>query len=734
MTGRLGGVAGAAMGDGQLESGLLNNGWKFRQAMELIFLKYNRPFEDDLLINLEDMTVDTETGQKPWHAVDLNFYKLRKLNKNNCKKKSGKLYEADVSLEQSDKVCEIDVTLTQSENLPKTDVSLELCTSLRSQVGQATEVLKDGQYTGSVSKLQTSVSMGDMNVGDKYEIDVDMLAASNSNLGEQVVVECVGKTKDNPLITFTSSSNLKIGSSPNFHDCNDGLKDTISKELNLSSNSHCGDKDNSKIVALTSSQMPAKPLCIPSNVELDLHKFEDSSCDTMNLEETTPTRVDQTLLESPNDSSGLSNTTLIDVYPSMVASMSNLLDRTYKKEAALRLIQRYRYFQFNVCKSKANTTQNGIKVKVRIDGLKLKRLRGHSVLRLKTCDGVRQMQNKAISPKSSKTLQGNLDANFSLAANVSPRTVLQTNLTSETVGSKFGNLYDSSACCQPLPVSPCNPQSPVEVANYCSTRNTNVSPLNGSAWTNSSSLKSLSSKSSVATVESPSPRINVNHLQNAEQWPVNNSTVTQPDTVVAKCSRSPFERFLCSANTPCSSKQRHSISSAPVPTKLCSVQSLLKPNKTDAFESLYQNLVQNSICLSASMAHPSILNVHSVPRREIASVSLVTCLPSLSSRKRVVCTDQTKETSRVPLKRFRSCPESSSTAREYHCTLYSPRSKQNKEKIAADVFIKWENNRPYSNSATVLPVINSSGNTVSLRLSPQLHNRVCRKLDYSITK
>ncbi|XP_072116347.1 uncharacterized protein [Mobula birostris] len=748
MPGGLGGSVGAAMDGSDLESGLLRNGWRFRQTLEGIFLKYSQPFEDDLIINLEDMTVDTKTGQKPWRAVDLSFCKLRKLNKNNCKKKSGKLYEADVSLELSDKVCEIDVTQTRSEKLSKIDVSLEQCTSLRSQVGQATEVLKDGQYTESISKLQTSVSMGAMNVGDKYEIDVDMLAASNPNLGEQVVVECVGRTKDNPLITFTPTSKLKIGSSPNFHDYNDGLQDTISKELNHSSNSHRDDKDNSKIVALTSSQMPAKPLCIPSNTEVNLHKFEDSRCDTMNLEETTPTRVDQAPMESPSDSSGLSNTTLIDIYPSMVASMSNLLDRTYKKEAASRLIQRYRYFQFNVCKSKTNTTQNGIKVKVRIDGQKLKRLRSHSAIRLKTCEGFKQMQNKAISPKSSKTSQGNLDAKFSLAANVSPRTVLQTNLTSETVGWKFGNLYDNSACCQPLPVSRCNPQSPVEVANYCNTRNTsvfNVSPLNGSAWTNSSCLKSLSSKSNVAIVESPSSRINVDHLQNAEQWPVNNNTVTQPDAVVAKCSRSPCGRLLCSVNTSCCSgkyKRRHSISSASVPTKLCSVQSLLKikPNKTDAFESLYQSLVQNSICLSASMTHPSILNVRSVLRKEIASVSSVTCLPSQLSRKRAACIDQAKETSRLPLKRFRSFPESSSmtqNSQDYYCTqngFYSPRSKQNREKIAADVFIKWENNRPYCNSATVLPVINSSGNTVSLSLSPRLHNRVCRKLDYSITK
>lgn len=30
--------------------------------------------------------------------------------------------------------------------------------------------------------------MGEMNVGDKYEMDADMLATSNSNLGKQIVV------------------------------------------------------------------------------------------------------------------------------------------------------------------------------------------------------------------------------------------------------------------------------------------------------------------------------------------------------------------------------------------------------------------------------------------------------------------------------------------------------------------------------------------------------------------
>ncbi|XP_051869311.1 uncharacterized protein LOC127569059 isoform X2 [Pristis pectinata] len=742
------------MGERDLDSALLANGWKFRMVMERIFEKYSQPFEDDLIINLEDMTFDTETGWKPWCPVDLNFHLPRKRSKNNTKKKSGKLYEADVNPEQSDKLCETDVSQAQAEKLYETDISQELSTCPLSQVDHTTEVLKDGQFTESASKLQTSISMGDMNVGDKYEIDVDMLATSNSNLGSQVVVECVGRTKDNPLITFTPTSKLKIGLSDIYHDCSDGFQDITSKELNHSSKLHHDDKNNSNIVALSSSQILVKPLCVPSSTEVYWHKFDDSGCDGMNLGETASTCSNQTSMKSHDDSSGLSDTTLIDIYPSMVASMSDLLDRTYKTEAASRLIKHYRRLQFNVCKSKTNTTQNGIKIKVRKDAQKLKKLKYHS-MKLKACAGTKQVQDKAISP-SYKTAQENLEGEFTLTANAPSRTVLQTNSTSETECSKFGNLYDDSSFCQPLPLSPCNPQTPIAVANCCKTRKIsvhNVSPLNGStlpklhALTNSGSLKSLSLKSNMAMVELASSRIIVSHLQNAEQCPLNNSTITQPD-VVANCSRSPFGRLLCSANNSYSNegyKRRHSFSSASVPAKFHSVQSLLKTKvkEMDAFETVYQSLVRNEFSLSATVAHPSVLNVHSIPRRERTSVSSITCSPSQLSRKRAACIDQARETSRLPLKKFRSFSESSSSnqnsqevlvlntilqKQDYHCTqrsgFHSPRSKQDREKIAADVFIKNEDNRLYANSATVLPVINSSGNTVSLCLSPRLRNRV----------
>ncbi|XP_069744679.1 uncharacterized protein [Narcine bancroftii] len=582
----------------------------------------SQPFEDDLIINLEDMTYESESGPKDWGSIDVNLYLLRKRSKNISKIKSCESYEVDVNLKQSTKLYEVDVSQAHFEKIDQSDLS----SNLSSQADHTFEVLKDGQSTGKMSKLQTFVSMGNMNVGDKYEIAVDMLATSNSNLEKQVVVECVGRTKDNPLIIFTPLSKLKIGSSHNYNDCSDGFPDTTFKELNHSSKPRPDNQDISNIAPLSSSQTLVKPPCLLNSTELNSHQLEESGCDAMNLGETTSTSVE--LTPTLADSSGLSDITLIDIYPTMVASISHLLNRSYKMQVASRLIKHYQRLQFNASKSKLNSTLSRIKNKSWMNVQKLKRPRYHSITELKPCTEIKQLQDKAISPKDYKTSRDNLEM-FTHTVGTPLRTVLQT-----------------------------------------SERN----------------------------------------------------------------------------------KLKHFISSASVPSKFHSVQNLFKTKvkEMDAFESVYQSLVQSSLCFPATMGCPDILTFHSFCNKEMNSMSNIICSPFQLSRKRAACIDQAKETSRLPLKRFRSLPESSSSKQSnqdmlmpntllqkqvYHCTqmsgFYSPRNKQAKEKISAVEFSKWKDHGLYSNSALVLPRINGSQNTVILSLSPRPRKRVCRQLDYN---
>ncbi|XP_078265139.1 uncharacterized protein LOC144598704 isoform X2 [Rhinoraja longicauda] len=682
------------------------------------------------------MTTDNKSGQTRWCLVD--FYLLRKQGQNNSKEKSSKQREADVSLEQSDTLCEADVSQAQSDKLYEIDVSQGLSTNLS---GQADHTSDFEEYSETTSKLQTSVSMGEMNVGDKYEMDVDMLATSNSSLGKQIVVKCVGKNKDNPLITFTPTLKIQIGSLPLNHDCSG---DFPTSQVSAHSSKPYSNNDN-----LNMAPSPMwQPLCLPSSTEPYQHKFKDDWCEVINLEETTSSYVNQSPIENHDDSSGLSDTTLIDIYPGMVASMSDLLDRTYKTEAASRLIKHYRHLQFNTNKSKRNTIQNGTQIKAWMDARKLKRLKYHSVIEVKAHARGRDKQNKAISPKSNKPLQYNLETTFTLIADAASRTVPQINSKSDGQCFAFGSLNNDLASFQPLPVSPCSPKIPTAIASPVF----NGTPLNGSTSpqqhrvTNSNNLKSLSSKSDMAGVELLSPRIIVNHLRHAEQSPLSSSAVTRPNDPVMTCNSSPFRMLLRLDNSK-RNKRRHSIS-ASVPAKFHSVQSLFKSKGKgiNSFESVYQSLVCNSFCLPSTLGHHSGLNVHATPRRTITSVSSDTYSPSPLSRKRAACSDQARESSRWPLKRFRSFPDSSSSPQsssemlmlntilqrqDYHCAhngFYSPRSKQ---KNAADMFIKCEDDRLYSHSATVLPVINSSGITVSLSLSPRFRSRVSRKLEYN---
>ncbi|XP_067896059.1 uncharacterized protein [Heterodontus francisci] len=613
--------------------------------------------------------------------------------------------------------------------------------------------------------LKTSISMGDMNVGDKYQIDVDMLATADGNLGKQVLVECVGRTKDKPLIMFTPTSKVKVGLSRFFHDCSVDFQ-TTSGDLSRSSRSEHDEVNSSLVSSVSYDQFLVRPLCVPGGKELSYPlKFEKSNI--LDLGETGLTCIDQESVESHDDtSSGLSDTTLIDIYPSMLASMSNLLDRSYKTQAASRLVKHYRRLQLNVCKSKLNTSRVGIRIKVKMDSQELKKIEGYP-FKLKARAGTNHINRKVRSLKRYEAIEGNLETSFSMTAAEGSKAVQQINSeSSEIEDCSLQNTYNDASYSQPPLLSPCNPKSPEPVTHCCNMRKTSariVTSLNGSSLpqldslTNSSSLKCSSPKPNMAKAQSPCSRIFLNHPPNAELSLLNSSTLTKQDSVVTDFSRSPFRMLLCSGNISCTgqnSKQRHSFSSvSSVPTMFHSIQSPFKTQvkEMDAFESVYQNLVHNAFSNSTTLKLPNILNVCSAPVGTRTSGTSVTNSPSQLSRKRAAYIDQTRETSQLPLKRFRSFPESSSSrqssremlllntvlqGQNYHCTqmggFYSPRSQQERENIAVGPFIKWEGNAGlYSNSGTALPVINSSGNTVSLCLSPRLRTRVSRKLDYN---
>ncbi|XP_072369744.1 uncharacterized protein [Scyliorhinus torazame] len=734
----------AAMGERDVYQSLKCNGYKFMQALERIFEKYGQPFEDDLVINLEDMTVDTPSGPIVWCPIDSPSCHLRKQTRNKPKEKYEKLYESDESQEN------LMSTKLSSRTDPMSDI----------------EILKDGKCIQSTSKLQTCISLGNMNVGDKYKIDVDILTTSNGNLEKQVLVECVGRTKDKPVIMFTPMSKAKVGLSRVYPDCSNDFQPTLSEELNYLSTSERDDKEDSNSISSVSSDLLlVNPLCELGSKELSYPvRFEKDRSNVLDLGETISACINDGSVESHDDTSGLSDTTLIDIYPSMLASMSNLLDRSYRTRVASRLIKHYRRLQLNSCKSKLNTTLDEIRMKAKMNAQTLKEMKGHPVVELKAWAGTKHMNRKLSSLKRCKIAECNPDTSLSTIAAEDFMAAQANSKSSEIETFEFRNSYSDANYSQPLLLSPCKPRSPIPITNCCNMKKTLgcvVTSLNGQSLPQldtviDSSFKCLSTKPNMAKEQSPCSRIILNHAANAKQSPLNNSTMTKEDSAVANFSRSPFRMHLCSGNisyTGQRSKWRHSFSSeSSIPTMFHSIKSPFntQEKEMDTFESMYHNLVHNSFSLS-TVKLPNILNVCSVPGKTITSMTSVTNSPTQLSRKRAACIAQLRETSRLPLKRFRSFPESSSSRQSsqkmlllntvlqeqnYDSTqmsaFHSPRRQQSREAITLGPYIKWEDNaRLYSSCGTALPVINRSGNTVSLCLSPRFRNRVSRKLDYS---
>ncbi|XP_043556983.1 uncharacterized protein LOC122555253 isoform X1 [Chiloscyllium plagiosum] len=721
---------------------LKRNGWKFRRTMERIFQEYNHPFEDDLIVNLEDMTVDAPSGPVAWCPIDSPHSFLRKQARVNRKKKSGKYYAPDESLKD----------LMSTELSDQADRSSEF------------KAVKDEQCMPSMSKLQTSISIGNMNVGDKYKIDVDMLATGHDKLGKQVLVECVGKTKDKPLIMFTPTSRLEVGLLHVYHDCSDDFQTSISGDLNNSSRSKHDDQDDSHFISSVSNDcLSARSLCELGSKEVAYPlRLEENRSNVLDLEETVSTCINQDSRESHDDSSGLSDTTLIDIYPSMLASMSNLLNRSYKTQTASRLIKHYRRLQLNVCKSKLNTTQDGIRMKGKMD-VQISNVESYPIIELEACNGTNQVNRNVCSLKKFKTTECNFDSCISVIDAEGSETVQQTNSkSSETKDSNFSHFCHDAINSRSLPTSPCNPISPVLVTNCCNVSKTsslkitsNESCLPQLDTMINSSFKCLSPKPNLSKAQSPYSRNIFNHLPEAQLSPSNNSMATKRNSIVN--SKSPFRMLLHSSIISCTAqkiKRRHSFSSTcSVPGMFHSIQSPLKTpaREMDAFESVYQSLAHNSFSFPTAVKLPNVLNASPVPGRTVTSVTSVTNSSFQLSRKRAACTDQIMETSRLPLKRFCSLPESSSSRQDnpemltlntilqgqnYHCTkingFYSPGSQQQRGNLTVSSPIKWEDIcRKYSSHGTVLPIVNSSGNTVSLCLSPRLRNRVSRKLVYN---
>ncbi|GCB61218.1 hypothetical protein scyTo_0009298 [Scyliorhinus torazame] len=384
------------MGERDVYQSLKCNGYKFMQALERIFEKYGQPFEDDLVINLEDMTVDTPSGPIVWCPIDSPSCHLRKQTRNKPKEKYEKLYESDESQEN------LMSTKLSSRTDPMSDI----------------EILKDGKCIQSTSKLQTCISLGNMNVGDKYKIDVDILTTSNGNLEKQVLVECVGRTKDKPVIMFTPMSKAKVGLSRVYPDCSNDFQPTLSEELNYLSTSERDDKEDSNSISSVSSDLLlVNPLCELGSKELSYPvRFEKDRSNVLDLGETISACINDGSVESHDDTSGLSDTTLIDIYPSMLASMSNLLDRSYRTRVASRLIKHYRRLQLNSCKSKLNTTLDEIRMKAKMNAQTLKEMKGHPVVELKAWAGTKHMNRKLSSLKRCKIAECNPDTSLSTIA------------------------------------------------------------------------------------------------------------------------------------------------------------------------------------------------------------------------------------------------------------------------------------------------------------------------------
>ncbi|XP_042189973.1 uncharacterized protein LOC103180198 [Callorhinchus milii] len=422
------------MGERNHRGSFQTNVQRFLSTLEMIITKYSEPNEDDLVINLEDMTFDSPSGPKPWCPTEI--FRGRKTTENSL-------------IEKFAEVCE-------SESSRQSDLT---CSVLSGEADQTLDVdiLKDEQCGRQRSK-----------------------------------VEHLAKTESQkPLLIFTPQSK-NINSRQISLDCSD-FQETFSGDFGCCSPKF---KDNNKEdpssdLSISSSQLfENSTTFVSDSKELDSLKFAKIRIDLNRSDagKGVSASIDASIDHSFIDvdvSSSLSDSTLVDIYPGMLVSMSNLLERSYKTHAATRLVKHYRRLQMNVSKSRRNTTQDRVNRKTKIVPPQLKkRMTQGTLLEWKENTDSKLADRKVYSLTKYKP-QDNLEQRFSAGVTGDFRTKLQAS----NIGSlSFRNLYNEAGCSPTIQLTSYHSCSPLSIINGCYSSKTEVS---NAASPNGSTLHKL---------------------------------------------------------------------------------------------------------------------------------------------------------------------------------------------------------------------------------------------------
>ncbi|XP_075446180.1 uncharacterized protein LOC142489407 isoform X2 [Ascaphus truei] len=341
---------------GVLNSELDRNEKVFQAKMTMILMKYDKPFEDDLLIDIASLTYDTPNGPKIWNGCYKNIKKKPKY-KNRSKKKVHAIEDninvccdSYVTSGEDDSGSHPDITSNselKSSNISNGEVNLGICNETYVFSESYNECQPENTNNSQLVEFKDHaplVRFSDLKLGKKYVADVDIIVHLNERaIPKTLAVERTGEkyysVKFSPMknkhgnredisrgyLEHKSTNASRSFASP--------LKVSIATQLKGFIGRH-----NRQLASDSTAGACKQALCFTEGEDSETDKPESVDC-------------------NDSDFSEFGDVTLADFYPNMIQFFSRLMEIQSKKWAAVNVLQYYRRNVWYANKHKTDLTR-----------------------------------------------------------------------------------------------------------------------------------------------------------------------------------------------------------------------------------------------------------------------------------------------------------------------------------------------------------------------------------------
>nr|XP_033799454.1 uncharacterized protein LOC117360019 isoform X2 [Geotrypetes seraphini] len=305
----------------------------FRKRMEAICRKYDHPFEDDITINLADLTYDLHGGGK--------F----------CPSGNSSLFESSVKSGPVEKPMQVNETM-KLENESTMVIEHE------------TKDIPGDDLTDS-SLVSNEESISDMANKTYTLIDTEFkdLWVSGISHRSSVGVSQVKPTgKENFHVTYSPLKKRNGGQGNRTDSSKKYLHNCLHDAPHSPSNAEMISKMRSFISRHKRSLEPHTYMSSDGRFHHSKDELYAMHDRTRNLCEVQMSDTfSKTSLETASDTLELNDVTLVDLYPGMIQSMSRLMEFACKKRAADDIVKHYKRSIWNVNKMKLNITKERLR-------------------------------------------------------------------------------------------------------------------------------------------------------------------------------------------------------------------------------------------------------------------------------------------------------------------------------------------------------------------------------------